>query len=499
VSDFDDRGHLSDESINFDETSRGRRHASRKAFDQRRFLESDDSSGEDDVPFRPPTQRSESARPSQAPTHRSESVRPSRSGGSQSAIPRSSGVSRHSSDSNSRSNSRQSSRNTVSHQSSRHSSFQHSSHQSSRRSISPIPESHRSSSLGPPPRHANPPRRAAATEARRHFRPDPEVGYRGAYMIDDDGMDEDFPRHSFRASHRSPERQPSRRGRRDPSYDRERRDPRARRDPSRERRDPLRNRDHREQPRGSRTSRDNQDVDIQGYQSPMDEDREEFGHARRGLKRQASHRDFSPRRRNDRRRRSRTPSPDLVPRRSRRESRRRYSRSYSPAPLHNTQHAPERVPPLDNFRRPRHEMPEDRYHREEREEVPRDRDVARSSKSKVPFPKVTESVMPRSDPVGMLTSVSQAVISVLRNGWCEPIPLGHFARRNNLLFTSYTGPALDASSFHITEGGQVRLKSKRLHDISILELTMNDWNEIKRNMPKAIREHLIPDDERQQI
>ncbi|KAJ3746900.1 hypothetical protein EV360DRAFT_76427 [Lentinula raphanica] len=99
----------------------------------------------------------------------------------------------------------------------------------------------------------------------------------------------------------------------------------------------------------------------------------------------------------------------------------------------------------------------------------------------------------RTDPVGMLTSVSQAVITVLRNGWCEPIPLGHFARRNNLLFTSYT--ALDASSFHITEGGQVRLKTKRLHDISIMDLTINDWNEIKRNMPKAIREHLIPDDE----
>ncbi|KAJ3830903.1 hypothetical protein F5878DRAFT_648121 [Lentinula raphanica] len=28
-----------------------------------------------------------------------------------------------------------------------------------------------------------------------------------------------------------------------------------------------------------------------------------------------------------------------------------------------------------------------------------------------------------------------------------------------------------------------------------MDLTINDWNEIKRNMPKAIREHLIPDDE----
>ncbi|KAJ3963321.1 hypothetical protein EV361DRAFT_226700, partial [Lentinula raphanica] len=117
------------------------------------------------------------------------------------------------------------------------------------------------------------------------------------------------------------------------------------------------------------------------------------------------------------------------------------------------------------------------------------------SRSKLPFPKVSQARRPTADPVGLLTSVSHAVVDALRRGWSEVIPLGHFSRRYSPLVSSHT-PSLDSnSSITIGEGGQVSLKNKHLPEIPIESLTLNDWNEIKRNMPRAIREHLIPEGE----
>ncbi|KAJ3817720.1 hypothetical protein F5880DRAFT_1511550 [Lentinula raphanica] len=114
------------------------------------------------------------------------------------------------------------------------------------------------------------------------------------------------------------------------------------------------------------------------------------------------------------------------------------------------------------------------------------------SRSKLPFPKVSQARQPTADPVGLLTSVSHAVVDALRRGWSEVILLGHFSRRYSPLVSSHT-PSLDSnSSITIGKGGQVSLKNKHLPGIPIESLTLNDWNEIKRNMPRAIWEHLIP-------
>ncbi|KAJ3976707.1 hypothetical protein EV361DRAFT_235210 [Lentinula raphanica] len=502
-SDFDDRDDFSCvEEVDYEETGRGRRRGNRMASDQRRFLESDDSSDEDYAPSRSLAGRTESLGPvgsrgsrftrrtgSDASRHsslssRHSSLRPASRQTSHHHISRQSSQRPASRQSSRRPVSRQSSRRPVSRQSSRrpvsrHSSRRPASHHSSRRPVSPYSSYHTS--------HHSVSRHSSRHPASRYsVSPIPVYHHR---LPPDLPRNPDVPRRA--QSHRE-------RG-----WDRGR----VSSD------DEQHGQRHRHRRHHVEVGR-NRD-DIPGYQSPMDDDQEAEAHRHRGLKRRASIGDESPRWQENRRRHSRSPSPtprrghrhnnqsptprrrssrslSPVPQWVQRNSRRRRSRSYSPASRRRRD--PEQLPPLENFRRPRHELVEDRYNRRGEQDVGgREREVVKSSKSRVPFPKVTESIMPRSDPVGMLTSVSQAVITVLRNGWCEPIPLGHFARRNNLLFTSYT--ALDASSFHITEGGQVRLKTKRLHDISIMDLTINDWNEIKRNMPKAIREHLIPDDE----
>ncbi|KAJ3970355.1 hypothetical protein EV361DRAFT_869336 [Lentinula raphanica] len=100
-----------------------------------------------------------------------------------------------------------------------------------------------------------------------------------------------------------------------------------------------------------------------------------------------------------------------------------------------------------------------------------------SGKLRVPFPKVTQSRRPTSDPAGLLTGVSHEVIEVLRNGWNEVIPLGHFARRYSPLISNH----VPSSS------------GEGLSEIPLMDMTINDWNEIKRNMPRALREHLIPE------
>ncbi|KAJ3714481.1 hypothetical protein C8R42DRAFT_646409 [Lentinula raphanica] len=103
-----------------------------------------------------------------------------------------------------------------------------------------------------------------------------------------------------------------------------------------------------------------------------------------------------------------------------------------------------------------------------------------NGKLRVPFPKVTQSRRPEADPAGLLTGVSHEVIEVLRNGWNVVIPLGHFAHRYNPLISNHV------PSSSSDEG---------LPDIPLMDMTINEWNEIKRNMPRALREHLIPEHE----
>ncbi|KAJ3720064.1 hypothetical protein C8R42DRAFT_108418 [Lentinula raphanica] len=95
-----------------------------------------------------------------------------------------------------------------------------------------------------------------------------------------------------------------------------------------------------------------------------------------------------------------------------------------------------------------------------------------------------------ADPVGMLTSVHPVVVKVLADGWQEPIPLGHFARRFNPLISGHT-PG-DLSTLRMGENGQVQVHQRRLRDISLDELTETDWYQIKRNFPRAVTEFLIP-------
>ncbi|KAJ3724020.1 hypothetical protein C8R42DRAFT_641121 [Lentinula raphanica] len=519
-SDFDDYSSLSSirrEAANNGElfASENGERVSRKATAQRKFLESDDSSDEDYMPSRPPTQRSASY------SHRSSSQPRSQYQRSGSLRPNSRPPTQRTRSDLRPPTRRSESRHPIRRSESRPPTHRSRSHRVSpplsRRSVSVRPPSHatrythsrrsrsgssdsrrsyssddRSSTPPAPPRRVQKePRRAAATDAHRRD------NYRRPYNMEDYRMQVDPPLNGARANRGEQELD-------DRSQDRQRRG----------RRNDKEGRDH-------RSYDDRYDNQIPGYQSPGDEEYEdEEGRHHRGLKRQASNRgDSLGRRGSRRRRRSRSPSP--IPQRKRqqenrrrrsrslsrsrspirdRDMRRRRSRSVSPLPRHRSRRDTIRdpthhLPSFDNFRRPRHEMPDDRYNDRDADHRRDKETVKTTSRSKVPFPKVTQSVMPTSDPVGMLTSVSQAVIKVLRNGWSEPIPLGHFARRSNLLFTSHTAPQLDISSFQITEGGQVRLKNKQLHDISIMDLSINNWNEIKRNMPKAIREHLIPDDE----
>ncbi|KAJ3822972.1 hypothetical protein F5880DRAFT_602652 [Lentinula raphanica] len=95
-----------------------------------------------------------------------------------------------------------------------------------------------------------------------------------------------------------------------------------------------------------------------------------------------------------------------------------------------------------------------------------------------------------ADPVGMLTSVNPVVSKILSEGWLEPLPLGHFARRFNPLFPG--GPAGDLSTLRMGENGQVQVHHHRLREIPLDDLTETDWYQIKRNLPRAVREFLIP-------
>ncbi|KAJ3819243.1 hypothetical protein F5880DRAFT_1130478 [Lentinula raphanica] len=524
-SDFDDLSSLRRDAADHGENfapGHGAR-GSRKATAQRRFLESDNSSDEDYIPSRPLTQRSVSRQP----THRSATSRSFQGVNSRSQTQRSDSRppfqrsdSQHSTQQSEwrpptqRSESRPPTQRSASLRLPSQRSFSvrlrsRSGSENSRRSPSPIPYGRRRSPSLPPhhdDRHArNVPRRVAATAAHRRSPSPIPYAHRRPPSVP--------PRREDRHAQHAPRRAAATDAHRREYYDRNYNldDHHMEVDPQLDRLNRVRRR------RGDR------DEEIVGYQSlsddQNDDEEEQFRRKQttnwdnvphgRGSRRRHS-RSLSPipqrgQDRNSYRRRSRSPSP--FPYRVQRDLRRRHSRSLSPSPRRGSRrdahHVPAQVPSLDNFRRSRREMPDDQYydrcvdnHRAERGGVAREKENLKpTSRSKVPFPKVTESIMPKSDPVGMLTSVSQAVIRVLRNGWSEPIPLGHFARRHNLLFTSHTAPQLDISSFHIMEGGQVRLKNKQLHDISIMDLTMNDWNEIKRNMPRAIREHLIPDDE----
>ncbi|KAJ3758804.1 hypothetical protein EV360DRAFT_70011 [Lentinula raphanica] len=95
-----------------------------------------------------------------------------------------------------------------------------------------------------------------------------------------------------------------------------------------------------------------------------------------------------------------------------------------------------------------------------------------------------------ADPVGMLTTVNPVVVKVLADGWQEPIPLGHFARRFNPLMSGYSSGEL--STLRMGENGQVQVHHCRLREIPLDELTETDWYQIKRNFPQAIREYLVP-------
>ncbi|KAJ3748258.1 hypothetical protein EV360DRAFT_76252, partial [Lentinula raphanica] len=95
-----------------------------------------------------------------------------------------------------------------------------------------------------------------------------------------------------------------------------------------------------------------------------------------------------------------------------------------------------------------------------------------------------------ADPVGMLTSVNPVVIKVLSEGWSEPLPLGHFARRFNPLMSG-TAPG-DLSTLRMGDNGQVQVHHRRLRDIPLDDLTETDWYQIKRNFPRAVKEFLIP-------
>ncbi|KAJ3816093.1 hypothetical protein F5880DRAFT_1619801, partial [Lentinula raphanica] len=106
------------------------------------------------------------------------------------------------------------------------------------------------------------------------------------------------------------------------------------------------------------------------------------------------------------------------------------------------------------------------------------------------FPDPRTARFLEADPAGMLTSVSPAVIKVLSEGWSEPIPLGHFARRYNPLIAG--GPAGDLSTLRMGENGQVQVHHRRLREIPLDDLTESDWYQIKRNFPRAVQEFLIP-------
>ncbi|KAJ3761311.1 hypothetical protein EV360DRAFT_80324 [Lentinula raphanica] len=91
-----------------------------------------------------------------------------------------------------------------------------------------------------------------------------------------------------------------------------------------------------------------------------------------------------------------------------------------------------------------------------------------------------------ADPVGMLTSVNPVVSRVLSEGWQEPIPLGHFARRYNPLISGIASG--DLSTLRMGENGQVQVHHRRLRDIPLDDLTESDWYQIKRNFPRAVVE-----------
>ncbi|KAJ3765766.1 hypothetical protein FB446DRAFT_829186, partial [Lentinula raphanica] len=99
-----------------------------------------------------------------------------------------------------------------------------------------------------------------------------------------------------------------------------------------------------------------------------------------------------------------------------------------------------------------------------------------------------------ADPVGMLTSVNPVVSRVLSEGWQEPIPLGHFARRYNPLISGIASG--DLSTLRMGENGQVQVHHRRLRDIPLDDLTESDWYQIKQNFPCAVVEFLIPPGQR---
>ncbi|KAJ3719764.1 hypothetical protein C8R42DRAFT_643136 [Lentinula raphanica] len=101
-------------------------------------------------------------------------------------------------------------------------------------------------------------------------------------------------------------------------------------------------------------------------------------------------------------------------------------------------------------------------------------------KLRVPFPRVTQAKRPTSDPAGLLTGVCHEVIEILRDGWNEVIPLGYFARRYSPLVSNHAPSSAGGNG---------------LPDIPIIDMSINDWNEIKRNLPHALQEHLIPEHE----
>ncbi|KAJ3975329.1 hypothetical protein EV361DRAFT_959589 [Lentinula raphanica] len=148
-SDFDDRDYiLPDEEVDLEEMGRGRRRINREASDQRRFLESDDSSDEDYAPSRSLERRSESLMPTSSVAGSRASHHTRRSG---------SVDSRHSSRPHSR------------HSSRRHESLQPSLNHSSRRPESRQPSFRsvsRQSSRHPVSRHSS--RRPTSPHSSRH-------------------------------------------------------------------------------------------------------------------------------------------------------------------------------------------------------------------------------------------------------------------------------------------------------------------------------------------